>query len=129
MTSDDRAPVIEAIDAIILAVRDMARSVRFYANLGFEIRYGGEESAFTSFHVGPGYLNLQFAPTVRVPRNWGRVIFHVSDVDAMYARARAAGYEPDFEPEDAEWGERYFHIKDPDGHELSFAKLLTKPTA
>ena len=43
MTSDDRAPVIEAIDAITLAVRDMARSVRFYANLGFEIRYGGEE--------------------------------------------------------------------------------------
>jgi uncharacterized glyoxalase superfamily protein PhnB len=24
-------------------------------------------------------------------------------------------------PHDAEWGERYFHVTDPDGHELSFA--------
>jgi uncharacterized glyoxalase superfamily protein PhnB len=28
-------------------------------------------------------------------------------------------------PTDAPWGERYFHLRDPDGHELSFAKLLT----
>ncbi|MHC4164482.1 MAG: VOC family protein, partial [Planctomycetota bacterium] len=27
-------------------------------------------------------------------------------------------------PADAEWGERYFHITDPDGHELSFARPL-----
>ena len=25
---------------------------------------------------------------------------------------------------DAPWGERYFHVRDPDGHELSFARLL-----
>src|SRR5438094_9365715 len=24
-------------------------------------------------------------------------------------------------PRDAEWGERFFHVTDPDGHELSFA--------
>lgn len=24
----------------------------------------------------------------------------------------------------AAWGERFFHITDPDGHELSFAELL-----
>ena len=29
-------------------------------------------------------------------------------------------------PRDAEWGERYFHIADPDGHELSFAKPLAR---
>ena len=27
---------------------------------------------------------------------------------------------------DAEWGEHYFHIADPDGHELSFAKPLAR---
>jgi len=27
-------------------------------------------------------------------------------------------------PDDAPWGERYFHIRDPDGHELSFARPL-----
>ncbi|MEE9270499.1 MAG: VOC family protein, partial [Candidatus Krumholzibacteria bacterium] len=28
----------------------------------------------------------------------------------------------------AEWGERYFHITDPDGHELSFARPLSSVT-
>jgi hypothetical protein len=37
-------------------------------------------------------------------------------------RARwPAGYRPDTAPRDAEWGERFFHLTDPDGHELSFA--------
>jgi uncharacterized glyoxalase superfamily protein PhnB len=27
-------------------------------------------------------------------------------------------------PRDAEWGERFFHLVDPDGHELSFARPL-----
>jgi uncharacterized glyoxalase superfamily protein PhnB len=49
------------------------------------------------------------------------VIFHVDDVDAFYAQALVEGLMPDFAPKDAAWGERYFHITDPDGHELSFA--------
>ncbi|MGE0417017.1 MAG: VOC family protein, partial [Acetobacteraceae bacterium] len=56
---------------------------------------------------------------------WGRAIFHVSDVDATHAQAVAAGYTPSFTPRDASWGERYFHIRDPDGHELSFARPLS----
>jgi uncharacterized glyoxalase superfamily protein PhnB len=52
------------------------------------------------------------------------VIFHVTDVDAFHARALAAGLEPDTSPADAAWGERFFHLTDPDGHELSFARLL-----
>ena len=45
-------------------------------------------------------------------------------VDAFYARAVAAGLEPDTAPADAPWGERFFHLTDPDGHELSFARPL-----
>jgi hypothetical protein len=33
----------------------------------------------------------------------------------------AAGYRPDTAPGDAKGGERFFHLTDPDGHELSFA--------
>ena len=55
---------------------------------------------------------------------WGRVIFYVADVDALYDRALAAGYQPATVPHDAEWGERFFHLIDPDGHELSFARPL-----
>jgi len=52
------------------------------------------------------------------------VIFYVSDVDSMYRHAVAQGLQPQFALRAAEWGEHYFHIVDPDGHELSFAKLL-----
>jgi hypothetical protein len=31
------------------------------------------------------------------------------------------GFYPD-SPQDASWGERYFHMPDPDGHKLSFAR-------
>ena len=52
----------------------------------------------------------------------GRV--DVADVDALYDRALATGYQPATVPRDADWGERFFHLIDPDGHELSFAKPL-----
>ncbi len=55
---------------------------------------------------------------------WGRVTFYVADVDELYDRALAAGLQPTTAPRDAEWGERFFHLVDPDGHELSFARLL-----
>ena len=113
--------MIERISAVTLVTRDMGPAVRFYRALGFSIRYGGEAASFTSFTVGSGYLNLVSGPT-GAPQGWGRVVFHVSDVDALHARALAAGLAPTSEPRDAEWGERFFHILDPDGHELSFAK-------
>ena len=52
---------------------------------------------------------------------WGRVIFYHSDVNSLHASVVAAGYRPDTAPRNGEWGERFFHLTDPDGHELSFA--------
>ena len=116
--------MIESISAVTLTTRDMARSVAFYRTLGFEIRYGGERASFTSFAAGPNYLNLVARPSGEPPGWWGRVIFYVEDVDTVYERALAAGMEPSTRPRDAEWGERFFHLNDPDGHELSFARPL-----
>jgi uncharacterized glyoxalase superfamily protein PhnB len=115
---------IEAISAVTLATHDMARAVRFYESLGFRMRYGGPDAAFTSFHVGAGYLNLIAQPPECTWSWWGRIIFYVADVDATYEQALAAGLTPTMAPSDAPWGERYFHITDPDGHELSFARPL-----
>jgi uncharacterized glyoxalase superfamily protein PhnB len=103
----------------------MRRAVRFYRDLGFDLRYGGEDATFTSFTVGSGFLNLIAESPRRTWTWWGRVIFHVTDVDAIYTRAAELDLRPHAPPRDAEWGERYFHITDPDGHELSFAKTLT----
>jgi catechol 2,3-dioxygenase-like lactoylglutathione lyase family enzyme len=113
--------MIESISAVTLGTRDMRRAVRFYGALGFALRYGGEQASFTSFAVGSGYLNLVLRPDL-AHGWWGRVIFYVSDVDELYERALGAGLVPAAAPRDAEWGERFFHIRDPDGHELSFAK-------
>jgi hypothetical protein len=44
----------------------------------------------------------------------------VADVDAFWTHLKERGFDPP-RPQDASWGERYFHILDPDGHELSFA--------
>jgi catechol 2,3-dioxygenase-like lactoylglutathione lyase family enzyme len=116
--------MIEGISAITLATHDMQRAVRFYEAFGFALIYGGETAGFTSFRAGSGYLNLTAQPGERHWTWWGRAIFYVADVDAMHARAVAAGYQPDNAPRDAAWGERYFHVTDPDGHELSFARPL-----
>lgn len=122
--ADDAQP--KSISALTLFVSAMRRSVAFYEALGFELLYGGSDAEFSSFRVADSYLNLALADSPGTGALWGRAIFYVGDVDAMFERARAAGIEPLFAPRDASWGERYFHLRDPDGHELSFARRLER---
>ena len=96
--------MIESISAATLATHDMARAVRFYRMLGFEVVHGGDTDAFTSFRAGRSYLNLVAQPAERRWSWWGRVIFYHSDVDALHASIVAAGHRPDTAPRDAEWG-------------------------
>lgn len=115
--------MIRSINAVTLAVSDMARSVEFYDSLGFHLAYGGAHAGFTSFRIGDQALNLIHAGET-TSGQWGRLILYVDDVDAMYQLATSAGREPEATPRDASWGERYFHLNDPDGHQLSFARPL-----
>lgn len=118
---------VERLSAVTLVVADMARAVRFYEVLGFVALSGGADAPFTTFRAGEGgFLNLQLVDDRPAdgPRGWGRVILWVDDVDAMHRRALGAGLAPTMAPSDAPWGERYFHLTDPDGHELSFARPL-----
>jgi catechol 2,3-dioxygenase-like lactoylglutathione lyase family enzyme len=121
------SPPIESISAVTLATVDMLAATRFYDALGFELAYGGPEATFTSYRVGTGHLNLQLDPGWAPPTPvWGRVIVWVADVDATYERALAGGFDPMTSPADGPWGERYFHIRDPSGHELSCARPLDR---
>lgn len=122
MNTDRRNGDIESISAVTLTTLSMASSVAFYTSLGFEPKSGGPHADFTTFRVGGQYLNIITTP--EEPGWWGRVIFWVPDVDLMYRRALEAGWSPEAPPHDADWGERYFHLRDPDGHELSFARRL-----
>ena len=106
---------IRSISAVTLATHDMARSFDFYKSLGFQLHYGGPEASFTSFAIGDGYLNIIAQPADRHWSWWGRLILRVPDTDSLYERAIHAGLSPEASPRDAEWGERYFHLTDPDG--------------
>ena len=113
--------MVKCISAVTLATHDMRRAVRFYRLLELPVVHGGENAAFTSFRAGDNFLNLILQPPERRWSWWGRLIFYHAEIDALYASLVAAGCRPDSVPRDAEWGERFFHITDPDGHELSLA--------
>lgn len=115
---------VRSISAVTFAVSDMSRSVRFYSKLGLELLHGGEQASFTSFQVGESFVNLVETQGYE-GRWWGRAIFRVADADEEHRSQIEAGLSPD-RPQDAPWGERYFHINDPDGHQLSFAELLPR---
>jgi catechol 2,3-dioxygenase-like lactoylglutathione lyase family enzyme len=113
---------IRGISAVTFAVRDIGRSIEFYEKLGFVVSYGSPGAAFATMRAEEAYVNLVLK-TEYEERWWGRTIFRVNHADEEYARAMAAGLEAE-PPRDAPWGERYFHVRDPDGHELSFAQII-----
>jgi catechol 2,3-dioxygenase-like lactoylglutathione lyase family enzyme len=135
------------ISAITLRIRKMDRSCHFYSQIpGFRLVYGGSSNdIFSTYEIGDTnssmiYLNLelirstndQYIQNDRVTttrKHFGRIIFHTDDVDKLYDYFRnnkSISADAVFEnaPTDAPWGERYFHIREPDGYQLSFATLL-----
>ena len=113
---------VQRISAVTLAVRDMARSVAFYRRLGFTLTFGGSDAPFTSLRSGDAYVNLAVDAGYG-PRWWGRIVFRLDDVDEYHRSLVESGLELEA-PRDASWGERYFHLADPEGHELSFAQPI-----
>ena len=115
---------VEKISAVTLQVLNMKTSVLFYGEvLGLEIVFGGDDACFSSLRAKDAenpILNLEQGRSVT---GWGRMIFFVADVDAFWEFLRGKGFNPE-KPRDASWGERYFHMPDPDGHELSFARPI-----
>jgi catechol 2,3-dioxygenase-like lactoylglutathione lyase family enzyme len=114
-------PTIERISAVTFRVVNMAESVRFYKDvLGMELLYGGEDAGFSSFRAKDApsaILNLEQGDS---GTRWGWLIFYVTDVNSLWIHLKERGYDPEI-PRNASCGERYFHMPDPDGHELSFA--------
>ncbi len=86
-----------------------------------KLLYGDESSSFCSFDVNGVYLNLELSE--RIETSWGRAIFYCDDVDEVHAHLSSRGF-PGTKPRDAPWGERFFHVNDPDGHEVSVAMRL-----
>ncbi len=137
------------ISAITLKVKNMEKSCLLYSKIpGFRLTYGGEPSdSFTTFEIGKGsnaaYLNLELIDDdrssdfyngstlgkMKETEDFGRIIFHVENVDELYSYmkhnesiSKLVIFEN--EPANAPWGERFFHIREPNSYQLSFAQPL-----
>ncbi|HEY9386084.1 MAG TPA: VOC family protein [Nitrososphaeraceae archaeon] len=133
------------ISAVTLIIKNMKRSCNFYSHIpGFKLVYGGSSyDSFSTYEIDKKfnttikmYLNLELSKNNhyshnRLIRHFGRIIFHTKDVDKLYfflKNKNKASKDIIFEnePIDAPWGERYFHLREPDGYQLSFAMPIKK---
>lgn len=130
--------MVYKISAVTLLIRDMKRSCNFYSKIpGFKLVYGGPEALFTSYEIGKNtfvYINLQLLKgndrnDDECLKNFLKIILHTDDVDKLYHyfkndKVISTLILFENEPANASWGERYFHIRDPDGYLLSFARTI-----
>ena len=119
---------VTKISAVTLQISDMKKSVDFYSKIpNFKIVFGGTNNQFTSFLIDgaeKSYLNLKL-DEVHSP-NFGRIIFYADNVDELFSYMEndetiSVLGKLESKPQDATWGERFFHALDPDGYKLSFA--------
>lgn len=130
------------ISAVTLNIKDMQKSCNFYSRIpGFKLIYGGAADTFTTFEIGDSkmYFNLELLNDttsndtgVGIKQgDFGRIIFHTEDIDGLYRymkndRVISEAISFETEPADAPWNERFFHIREPNGYQLSFARPISK---
>ena len=114
------------LNACGIVVSDMARSIRFYRLLGLDVPETPDEGHVDTFLANGVRFMLDSEDVVRsfLPE-WSRetgnqlsLAFECAtpaEVDEVYARVVAAGFEGEKEPWDAFWGQRYALLGDPDG--------------
>jgi catechol 2,3-dioxygenase-like lactoylglutathione lyase family enzyme len=133
---------VNRISAVTLIIKNMERLCSFYSNIpDFKLTYGGTSSdSFTTYHIGKynniTFLNLElrklsdnFSSEYNNTNNFGRIIFYTDDVDRLYTFFKTNKSISNLiilenEPTNASWNERYFHIREPDGFQLSFAQPI-----
>jgi catechol 2,3-dioxygenase-like lactoylglutathione lyase family enzyme len=115
------------ISLVTLGVDDVLAATRFYEALGLKKSHiSGDSVAF--FQLGPSVLALFGRDAARDDGNAGavwtgnggitlaRVVGSEAEVDALIARAAAAGATILKEPQRAFWGGWHAFFADPDGH-------------
>ena len=131
---------VSKISAVTIFTKNMKNSCMFYSSIPkFEISYGGPDSNFTTFKISQSpdmYLNIELQQQIvektnSVDREYCRIIFHTDDVDALYYYLRNDDIISNLgkfetKPTNAEWGERFFQVRDPDGYPIVFATPLSK---
>ena len=123
------------MNAIGIAASDLSRSISFYRLLGAEFPEAPAEGHVEA--TMPNGTRLMFDTEegirsfmpdwTRTNGNQVSLAFECAspaEVDEVYARVLAAGYEGEKAPWDAEWGQRYALLGDPDGVRVNlYARL------
>ena len=124
------------LNAVGIAVADLQRSMRFYRLLGLDLPQTAADGHVEATMANGTWLMFDEEDVIRsfLP-DWARANGnHVSlafecaspaEVDEVYARVVAAGFEGEKEPWDAFWGQRYALLGDPDGVRVNLYAALT----
>ncbi|HEV8097547.1 MAG TPA: VOC family protein [Gaiellaceae bacterium] len=118
------------LNAIGIAVSDMAASIRFYRLLGLDVPETPDEGHVDTFLPNGVRFMLDSEEVMRSFReDWRRQTGNQlglalecaspAEVDEVYARVTGGGFHGEKEPWDAFWGQRYATLLDPDGVEIS----------
>jgi uncharacterized glyoxalase superfamily protein PhnB len=123
------------LNAIGIAVSNMAESIRFYRLLGLDVPDTPDEAHVDAFLPNGVRCMLDSEEVIRsfLPE-WQRTdgnqvslaleCSSPPEVDEIYARVVAAGFEGEKEPWDAFWGQRYALLGDPDGVRINLYAAL-----
>jgi catechol 2,3-dioxygenase-like lactoylglutathione lyase family enzyme len=107
------------LNQVTLPVRDLAASIDFYRRFGLRRIVDSPATDYARFEVTGGdatlSIHVERAP-VRGPRV--AVYFEAADPDAVVARLREAGIEPDAPLGDRPWLWREAGFLDPSGNRL-----------
>ena len=101
---------------------DLERALAFYLSLGFELLR--RTGPFAVVHWQGQRLFLAEDAKATTGQRWTNLRIMVPDVDAIWARVNALGYQPGNAIGDREYGLRDFTVADPSGFEIRFAQAL-----
>lgn len=124
------------LDAISVTSGDFARSVKFYALLGFQFPRFAADAKQLEPLTEPGEVRLMLDDRALIQSMTGKPPVppnHSSfamkcgspkEVDAAAAKIGAAGFTVVKQPWDAIWGQRYAIVADPDGYMVDLFATL-----
>jgi catechol 2,3-dioxygenase-like lactoylglutathione lyase family enzyme len=115
---------------LVLAVRDLAASTRFYTDLlGFKRDFGDGSDGWSFLSRDNFRLMLGECPSERPASELGNhsyVAYLVVDgVDDLFKEVSARGVDVTSKPTNKPWGLREFGIRTPDGHRLTLGEPIT----
>ena len=137
---NDVSPIPEGFQTITphMVIKNATHAIAFYKKafgveeLGRHMTPDGQLVMHATLKIGDSMLMVsdefpdgQGCPGWVSPKtNKGTTVtlhLYVEDVDAVFKQAVAAGCEPNMQPMNAFWGDRYGQVFDPYGHSWSIA--------